>query len=135
MEYVRSPQAALRILALAALTLVGCGRQDGTVGTETGAMGPLPESHRIIVKLRDPARNPASPEILHELSQQAGLSFIYLRPLSGGAHLLAIEGAPDTGAMAKALDRLGALPIVEYVEPDQLMRHQLSPGKPSSPGG
>jgi hypothetical protein len=123
------PIGRLGIFGLAALILVGCGIQDGAAGKEAGTRVTPTGNERIIVKLRDPARDPASAETLHELSRQAGLSFAYLRPLSGGAHLLQIEGIASPEAVDEALGRLRASPGVEYVEPDQLMRHQQPPGQ------
>ncbi len=79
---------------------------------------------RVILKLRDPQLDPARPEVLHDLSQQAGLSLEYLRAMSGGAHVLTVSAGTTPEALAEGLRRLRAFAAVEYAEPDQMMRHQ-----------
>jgi serine protease len=60
----------------------------------------------------------AESAMLATLSRAAGEELTYVRPMSGGAHVLAIREARSPKVMAELSARLDALPEVEYAEPD-----------------
>jgi serine protease len=80
-------------------------------------------TNQIMVKFRagmdDQALSAAAGEAtMAALSQAAGEELTYVRPMSGGAHVLAVNKARQPAAMAQISARLDALPEVEYAEPD-----------------
>jgi hypothetical protein len=113
----------LSLIALAAAVL-GCSeyrREPGLAPSDRSA------ETRLIIKFRDPAADPASAVVLNGLSRDAGLSLAYLRPLSGGAHVLRVLGETDRQVLIEGVRRLGLRRDVEYVEFDRIMRHAPSP--------
>lgn len=78
---------------------------------------------RIIVKVRDARLLDATYNDLRRQAERVGAALTYVRTLHDNVHLYAIGGAgPD--AVARLVQRFGAHPNVEYVEPDRIMRHQ-----------
>jgi len=81
------------------------------------------QTTQIIVKFRDPSLDPAQRGYLKELSRDIGVTLIYVRPMSGGAHVLGVEGAVDAEHFQRAVNALAKRPEVEYAEPDRRMYH------------
>lgn len=100
--------------------------QGCTVGAETS----LPHSDRqaqttqIILKFRDPKFDPSAGDYLSKLSAQMGVNIIYVRPMSGDAHVLRIEAAANTDVLRRAMGGLVTRPEIEWAEQDRLLRHQ-----------
>lgn len=100
----------------------------------------VPPVNQIIVKFQDTAvTNQAAPldtdAIMSRLTEVAGVSLTYARPMSGDAHVLQLaEAVPPLEAAAIAA-RLAALPDVEYAEPDLIKQivgnHTSQPQSPS----
>lgn len=66
---------------------------------------------------------------MQRLSQAAGVTLEYFRPMSGEAHVLRL---PEKMAVSQALEvtaRLAALPEVEYAEPDYVMQAVGNPAE------
>lgn len=78
---------------------------------------------QVIIKLRDPALDPSRQDYLRELAHDTGVKLVYVRPMSGGAHVLRIEGAVDAEQFQRVVNGLATRPEVEYAEPDRLLRH------------
>ena len=78
---------------------------------------------QIIIKFRDPALVPSQSHFMKEISRDAGAALIYVRPMSGGAHVLRLENPADSPELSRIIERLGKRPDVEYVEPDRPMQH------------
>ena len=74
--------------------------------------------------------DPASTAGLAHLSRAAGVPLVYLRPLSGGGHLLATETPVSASAAEKILRRLADDPAVARAEEDRRVTHQLPPLEP-----
>ena len=95
---------------------------------------PVPEASRtlriMIVPAPQGVLDPASTAGLAHLSRAAGVPLVYLRPLSGGGHLLATETPVSASASAGILQRLADDPAVARVEEDRRMTHQSPPLKP-----
>lgn len=83
----------------------------------------IQQTSQVIVKFRDPALDPAQQGYLKGLARDMGdVSLAYVRPMSGGAHVLRVEGAVDAGHFQRIVDGLAKRPEVEYAEPDSRMR-------------
>jgi serine protease len=65
---------------------------------------------------------------MQRLSDAAGITLTYFRPMSGGAHVLLLPQRMEISRVQKICDRIAALPDVEYAEPDYVMR---AIGKPA----
>jgi len=79
---------------------------------------------QIILKFKDPVFDPSVGNYLRMLSNQTGANIIYVRPMSGDAHVLRIEGAGNGGGLRRVMDGISTRPEVEWVEQDRIMRHQ-----------
>ncbi|MEW6445747.1 MAG: S8 family serine peptidase [Pseudomonadota bacterium] len=81
-------------------------------------------SLRIILRFVD-LRDEASVRAhLAELGQSVGQDLVYLRPMSGQAHVIQPAHTLDAMSFERLLERLKAIPGVEYAEPDRRLRHQ-----------
>lgn len=92
---------------------------SGTPNSSTA----VPPVTQIIIKFQDTAvANQSIPfsssAALARLSQTAGVSLAYARPMSGAAHVLRLPEAVPASEAAVIASRLAALPDVAYAEPD-----------------
>jgi len=90
-------------------------------------------TNRIIVRYRQGFRasvNNTRGSQLPALSSLAGVPLKMFRPMSGGAHVIALPGFLSLAEVRQIADRLANDPTVEYAEPDQLMRHFFTPDDP-----
>ena len=115
-------QGAILVAVLCATGVGGV-----TIGTAADRAPPAASaehalSAQIIVRFRG-VPDPTSAAYLTELSKTLGTTIAYVRPTSGGGHLLRVSAAnPDVAAdLAR---RLEARPDVVYAQPDALVRPQ-----------
>ena len=121
---------ALAIAMLSVIALTACAsavtdadtqhQRQGDAAVETPA-GP---QTRIIIKFRESTANVTQAGFMATLSRDAGVPLEYLRPMSGGAHVLRASRPLRADEIADAIKRLSSRPDVVYVEPDRMMRHQ-----------
>ncbi len=116
----------LALVACIAPLLSGCAVRAGGVS----AYGSPPQAEwqaatidRVIVQFQ-PGMDPTDAQFLGLLSEGLGASLIYLRPLSGGAHLLQVRGHADAARFLELVAHLNRRPEVVYAETDARMRHQ-----------
>ena len=81
---------------------------------------------QLIVKFRSADANAADPGFLQQLSKAAGAGLTYVRPMSGGAHVLRLTDPVDASEIKRIVERLAKHPDVEYAELDRLLEH-MSP--------
>jgi hypothetical protein len=79
---------------------------------------------QLIIKFRDPNFDPAQDDYLQELSRDTQTQLIYLRPMSGGAHVFRVMDTSDNAQLITVIQRLCKRPEILYVEQDKMMRHQ-----------
>lgn len=96
------------------------------VGAETSLPNVVRQTQatQIILKFRDPKFDPHAGDYLSKLSTQIGVNIIYVRPMSGDAHVLRIEAAANTDVLRRAMSDLAARPEIEWAEQDRILRHQ-----------
>lgn len=131
----RRPRAACLLSMWLGLFLVsGCIQEvPTTAGNDRPAATPTTPPvgyHRprqLIIKFRQPDLDPSREEVLTSLSRDAGVRLLYVRPMSGGAHVLRLEQPMDQKGVEAIIDRLSRRLDVEYVEIDVPMFHQPSP--------
>lgn len=109
--------------------MVGCVQPEtSTVTAESTQDVPtmIPMKARIIVKFTGVSTDPSKSAFVKKLSQSAGASLVYLRPISTGAHVFSVEGLSTPEQLADVIKRLEQRSDVLYVEQDRILRHQLS---------
>jgi hypothetical protein len=109
------------------LTITGCTVSLAQTGTTDSPPSPTTKNKQvsqIIVKFRDSALDPSKGEFTRELARDAGVTLIYVRRMSGDAHVFRIVGVTDSEQLARVIERLSKRPDVEYAEPDWVLRHQ-----------
>ena len=113
-------------MLLAFMVLPACAQHPAQGGTDTASaqssMGAA-RSTQIIIKFRDPGLDPSQPRLLDEIGRGAGARLVYVRPMSGGAHVLRPENPVDGAELDRIIVRLGKRKDVEYAEPDRIMQH------------
>jgi hypothetical protein len=75
---------------------------------------------QIIVKFKPEVSFPESREMLSDLSAMAKAPVLYKRAMSGGAHVLVIDAAPDVAQAA--LNAISKRKDVMFAEPDRKMK-------------
>lgn len=79
---------------------------------------------RIIIKFFDSRANPADSQFTETLSRDAGVTLVYLRPMSGAAHVFEVRGLRDAAELQEVVRRLSKQPSVVYAEEDRMRRPQ-----------
>lgn len=79
---------------------------------------------RIVVKFSDMSVNPADRIFVEDLSHDVGVALVYLRPMSGGAHVFEVHNLRDAAELQEVLRRLAKRPGIAYAEEDSLRRKQ-----------
>jgi hypothetical protein len=109
------------IIAAACGPALNCGaannmQQQPSVGKQMPA--------QIIIKFRNDARDPSKPYFVRELALSAGATLVYVRPMSGRAHVFRVEDITGEGQLTEVIERLSKRPDVQCVEPDNLLYYQ-----------
>lgn len=102
--------------------LTGCAGAASAV-----ASGPADQSKdtiQVIVKFKDRSKDPSQQAYLQELAKAIGATFVYVRPMSGDAHVLRVESDLDATRFGEILKRLAKRPEVEYAEADRRIYHR-----------
>jgi hypothetical protein len=115
------------MLFAAVLVCVGCRTSASNTAAETVE---LQQAHKkmamiqLIIKFRDTNLDPSKDVFVNQLSQDANATLVYVRPLSGGAHVFRIASMADKKQLAIIIQRLSRRTDIEYVEEDSIMVHQ-----------
>jgi hypothetical protein len=108
------------------LALSGCASIGMSAAAESVQYADSPRTKQmtqVIIKFRDPVLDPSRQDYLRELAHDTGVKLVYVRAMSGGAHVLRVEGAVDAEQFQRVVNGLAARPEVEYAEPDRLLHH------------
>jgi hypothetical protein len=118
----------LLILSLIALISLGsCGAAlDSTVADK---IQPQPskqllKSAQIIIKFRHHGPDPSRNDFVQGLSRDAKATLVYIRSMSGGAHVFRVENISGAAQLTEVIKRLSNRQDVLYVEQDTIMYHQ-----------
>ena len=108
--------------------LAGCASAGTPAANESVQRVDLSQAKQmsqVIVKFRDPTLDPTRRDVLlKEIARDAGVRLTYVRPMSGGAHVLRVDGVMNADHLLRVVDRMTKAPEVEYAEPDRLMHHR-----------
>ena len=79
---------------------------------------------QLIIKFRNADFDPSRIVYVQELSRDAQTQMIYLRPMSGGAHVFRVMDVSDNAQLTTITRHLSKRPEILYVEQDRIMQHQ-----------
>jgi hypothetical protein len=79
---------------------------------------------QLIIKFRQADFDPSRIAYVQDLSRDAQTQIIYLRPMSGGAHVFRVIDISDNAQLTTVIQHLSARPEILYVEQDRIMQHQ-----------
>lgn len=115
------------VLAAVLLAAGGCNSTERREGAPAGAPGGgrRPAGNETSVRLLvhfNRATRPADPAFLARLSKSLGMPIAYVRPMSGGTHVLEVSVPPES--VADVVQRLKQRPEVVDVQADVPVRRQ-----------
>ncbi len=117
----------LAVIICCLLIILACGSKVPGRADEQAASDRVSAkkiSARLILKFRDHVAHPSEEEFVKKLSDVAGVRLIYLRAMSGGAHVCSVPAIDEKTHLDEIINRLSRLEDVIYVEPDRKMTHQ-----------
>jgi len=79
---------------------------------------------QLIIKFRNNDFDPSQADFVNDLSRTANAALVYVRPMSGGAHVFRVENISNTAQLTEVIQRLSTRPDVLYAEQDAIMQHQ-----------
>ena len=79
---------------------------------------------QLIIKFRKADFDPSQGDYLQKLSRDIKATLVYLRPMSGGAHVFRVVDISDNAQLTTVIQHLSARPEILYVEQDRIMQHQ-----------
>ena len=79
---------------------------------------------QLIIRFRQADFDPSRIAYVQDLSRDAQTQIIYLRPMSGGAHVFRVMDISDNAQLTTVIQHLSARPEILYVEQDRIMQHQ-----------
>lgn len=82
------------------------------------------ETARLIIEFRDANLDPSRADVVQSLARDAGATLVYVRPLSGRAHVFQVRDINSDAQLAEIIQRLSKRADVKYVEQDRVMHHQ-----------
>ena len=112
---------------MTSVTLAGCA-STGTPAVNESVqridLSQTKQMSQVIIKFRDPTLDSARRDVLlKEIARDAGVRLSYVRPMSGGAYVLRVDGVMNADHLLRVVDRIKKAPEVEDAEPDRRMHH------------
>lgn len=123
------PQTKLLRLIAACTLALWLPAMQGCAGANDKTHARTPDSTaavvkvRIIIRFSDAIANPADVGYLDKLGRATGTRFVYVRAVSGGAHIVEAQLA-DQAQLAEVLRRLSQRPDIVYAQQDRIARPQ-----------
>ena len=108
----------LLLLGLGQAALSGCAASSNPAGEIA------PTSEGIIIKFAPAVTDPSAPIFVNQLARDAGVALVYVRPMSGGAHVFELQNIRSPAMLDDAIKRLSKNAEIIYVEPDRKMHTQ-----------
>lgn len=96
----------------------------GCASAHTGAGAGAASRAQLIVKFRPAVAEPSAEAFVQTLSEDVGVKLVYVRPMSGDAHVFAIQGQMAREQLDAVIGRLQERPDVVYAEEDRILRHE-----------
>lgn len=110
---------------LGLIFIVSCSATSNS--TAGGNIQPQPAKQKmtqLIIKFRNADFDPSRIAFVQELSRDAQTQMVYLRPMSGGAHVFRVMDIFDNAQLTTVIQRLSKRTEILYVEQDSIMQHQ-----------
>jgi len=81
------------------------------------------QKQQLMIKFTAPLSESQVKQKLLAMSAAYQVSFRLLRPMSGGAYVITVQGADDTQQLSRLLAQIDKRPDIIYIEQDRMMRH------------
>jgi len=81
------------------------------------------QKQQLMIKFTAPLSESQVKQKLLAMSAAYQVSFRLLRPMSGGAYVITVQGAGDTQQLSRLLALIDKRPDIIYIEQDRMMRH------------
>jgi hypothetical protein len=78
---------------------------------------------QLIIKFRKADFDPSQNNFVHKLSLAVKTTIVYVRPMSGGAHVFRVMNIADDAQLKFVIRKLSEIPEILYVEQDRIMQH------------
>ena len=108
------------------LLLLGLGQAalSGCVASTNPAAEIAPNNERIIIKFAPRVSDPSAPIFVNQLARDAGVALVYVRAMSGGAHVFELKNISSQAMLDDTIKNLSKNAEIIYVEPDRKMHIQ-----------
>jgi len=81
------------------------------------------QEKQLMIKFTDALSEPQIRQRLVEMGAAYQVSFRLLRPMSGGAYVISVQGTSDAQRLSQLLAQIGKRPDIVYIEQDKRMHH------------
>jgi len=81
------------------------------------------QKQQLMIKFTAPLSEPQVKQRLLAMSAAYRVSFRLLRPMSGGAYVITVQGADDAQQLSSLLAQIDKRPGIVYIEQDRMMQH------------
>jgi hypothetical protein len=117
------------VISVAGLTIpAGCASTDELMTARKRTDDPARRQEysksQIIIKFNNNNINPLGPGFIEGLSRDAGAKILYLRPMSGDAHVFSVNMTNVDSSIDTIIRKLSERMDVTYVESNSIMKHQ-----------
>ena len=105
------------------LLLFGLGQAalSGCVASSNTTPEIAPTSERIIIKFAPSVSDPSAQIFVNQLARDARVALVYVRAMSGGAHVFELQNIRSPAMLDDAIKNLSKNAEIIYVEPDRKM--------------
>jgi predicted glycosyltransferase len=111
---------------LSIMFIVSCSLTSTGISGDNGQSQPQGSPQKmaqLIIKFRKADFDPSQNDFVQKLSDKAQTPIIYLRPMSGGAHVFRVMNIADDTQLKTIIQKLSKMPEILYVEQDRIMQH------------
>jgi hypothetical protein len=117
--------AFIMTTALLSALLSACAAPEPLVENHHGQVehAVIGQKQQLMIKFTAPLSESQVKQKLLAMSAAYQVSFRLLRPMSGGAYVITVQGAGDTQQLSRLLAQIDKRPDIIYIEQDRMMRH------------
>jgi predicted glycosyltransferase len=111
---------------LGLIFIISCSiTSTGTTGDngQTQPQGSSQKMVQLIIKFRKADFDPSQNNFVQKLSLETKTTIVYVRPMSGGAHVFRVMNITDDTQLKTIIQKLSKRPEILYVEQDRKMQH------------
>jgi hypothetical protein len=105
---------------------ISCGTASNSTAGDNIQIQPQatkPKMTQLIIKFRQTDFDPSRNVFVQELSRDAQVPVLYLRPMSDGAHVFRVMDISNDVQLKTVIQRLSQRPEILYIEQDRIIQH------------